>query len=597
MKDFDSLFSERLEGGPGEETRQNEAFEALCRDFVQPNEEPFRRNYGENCPLKAAVGYEECALDFIPIADKEYFVLDKQARRLCGTVSVKPYEEDERTEKTFTSILIADYGDIREIMPIIRQKRWRNVYILLNGALSKFASFFKLEGFSTVLPANVKFFAGTEDMRRYFLENPSAYLPRKVFSPEPERYDAVIEDIHNARVRSGVPSQDALLSVCIPSFNRGHRALQAVHHALATDYDAEIEIVLVNTGSTVRTEGYQQIKDMTDSRLRYYELEKNGGYPVSYCSALRRGSGHFAMMLSDEDLLAVENLDAILEYLWQHQTLGATTFDVVMEEEDEGLVYLVREPEICEKGMDGLKWAFNWTRHISGTCFNYKYMKTSGIFEKAERYLENYFFITYTQCVFTALIANEYAVSNSGIAGWYYGESEFKPSMINWEGAHVFFPKSRIKQERDVMEILGDMLCGHDLDKMFDYQVNATFDIMSLSYKNKTICPPDKLASMYCWSSLWREHYENCLQILRDIGDKFEDISAVKAKLNKSFLYWQICKREQRRHTAEENLLPSLQAQVVKFYHEKGVPFEEIDFDGIEQDLEGWVKNFLAERS
>lgn len=43
--------------------------------------------------------------------------------------------------------------------------------------------------------------------------------------------------------------------------------------------------------------------------------------------------------------------------------------------------------------------------------------------------------------------------------------------------------------------------------------------------------------------------------------------------------------------------MPSLQAQVIKFYHEKGVPFEKIDFEGIEKDLKSWVQAFLAERS
>lgn len=600
MKGFDVLLSERLEARLCEGRHQETVFEALYQDFVLPNAEKFRQNYSVNSCLENGVGYEECALDFIPIADREYFILDKDSAQLCGTFAANPYEEDERTERTFTSILIADYGDIREIMPIVLQKRWQNVYIVLNAGLRRFASFFKLEEFPGVLPQNTKIFATTEDFRRYFLEDHDAYLPRKVFSPEPEKYDAVIEELHDARVQSGVPSENVFLSICIPSFNRGHRALQAVRHALTACYDAEIEIVLVNTGSTVRTEGYQEIKNMADSRLRYYELEKNEGFHLSYRSSLSRANGHFAMMLSDEDLLALENLDTIFEYLYLHQMLGATTFDGIAEGElPPGLV---REPKIYKKGVEGIKWAFDWIRYISGNCINCDCLKKDGILEKIEeKYLAEPFFLlsyNYIHCVVGLLLANKHEVTNSGIEGWYYGEPAYNlRTIIDWDAPHSFFPKSRLAEERSAMNLLGDMLCGHDLDEMFDYEVNATFNIISLNYKDEIICPKDQLDSLYCWPNIWRAHYENCLQILQDLEGKFGDVSAVKAKMDKSFLYWQICKRAQRRHTPEENLMPSLQAQVAKYYHEKGVPFEKIDFDGIEKDLEGWVQSFLAERS
>lgn len=603
MKGFDVLFAEQIESWQGEGNRESAMFQTLYERFVQPNEETFRQNYKANCRLENAAEYETCILDFIPIADQEYFVLDRGAERVCGTFTVKPYEVDEGVEKTFTSILIADSGDIREILPIIWKKRWQNVYIVLNEELRRFASYFKLEGFSAVFPSNVKIFATTSDMRQYFLENHDAYLPRKVFSQEPEKYDAVIEELHDTRVRSGIPSNHVFLSVCVPSFNRGDRALQTVQHFLTTKYDAEIEIVLVNTGSTIRTEGYQQIKEMRDSRLRYYKQEKNGRYYVSYCISLSKASGHFAMTLSDEDLVEVENLDEIFEYLYLHQTIGATTFNAIFEDEtykkEKALANLVREPKMCRKGVEGIKWVFDWTRYISGLCFNYDYLKKANIFGKVEKQKNNFFFHVYAHCVFCALIANEYMVTNSGIGGWRYGKGEFNFTMIDWEGSCIypFFPKPRMEQERAAMNFLGDILHGRDLDELFDYQVNDTFNLLSLNYKDDAFCPPDKLASSFSWLNIWRDHYENCLQILQDLEGKFGDISAVRAKMDKSFLYWQICKRAQRRHTAEENLLPSLQAQVAKYYHEKGVPFEKIDFEGIEKDLESWVQAFLAERS
>lgn len=591
MKEFDVLLSKQIENlqseGKGEYTR----FETLYECFIQPNEETFRQTYKANCCLENAVEYEACTLDFIPIADQEYVVLDREAGRFCGTFAVKPYEADGDARKTFTSILIADYGDVREIVPIILQKSWRNVYIVLNEGLRKFTSFYKLEDFPTVFPSNVKIFATTADMHRYFLENHDAYLPRKVFSRKSEKYDAVIKEIHDIRVRSGIPSNNAFLSVCVPSFNRGHRALKAVEYALTTCYDAEIEIVLVNTGSTNCTEGYQQIKNMRDSRLRYYELEKNGGFHESYCSALSRASGHFAMMLSDEDSVAVEKLNDVFEYLNEHCTEGVTTFNAIFDASPV-VEYLIRKLEVCEKGLQGVTWAFDWTRHISGTCFNINYMKESGIFEKVEEYRENLFFFYYPHCVFSFLMGYQYPTSNSGMEGWRYGKPEVDITEIDWPVNFVLWPEWRIKQCYDAMKLLGDILCGSELDEMFHYQINTTFSLISLLFKEA----PGKVKS-YRWIDIWMQHYQSCLEVLQDLAEKFGDISSVKSQMDKSFLYWQICKREQRLRTPEENLRSSLQAQVAKYYHEKGVPFEEMDFGKMEEDLESWITNFLAERS
>lgn len=602
MKGFEILFSEQMENGPNSVDRQKAVFKTLYERFVRPNEETFQQNYKANCRLKNAVQYEECAFDFVPIENGTYFVLDREAGRLCGTFTAQPYEEDERVEKTFTSILIADYGDIRELLPIILQKRWQNIYIVLNKTLQGFASFFKLEEFPAVLPPNIKLFAATEDMCRYFLENPGAYLPRKVFSPEPEKYDAVIEELHDTRVRRGVPSDRVFLSICMPSFNRGDRALENVRHTLAAQYDAEIEIVLLNTGSTVRTEGYQEIKSITDSRLRYDALEENGKCYMSYWSALSRANGQFALMLSDEDLLAIENLGAILEYLYTHQTLGAVAFDAFFEE-DESLSYLVREPEIYPKGTKGIKWAIDCVRYFSGTCFNCACLKRSNILPRIESYFGNPFVTNYIQSVCSAFLANEYEVSNSGIKGWYIGKAEAVSVDVDKLmdiGTWYLLPQMRIQQERGAMCILGDMLRGPDLDEIFDYMINATFSLISLEYKYKGktfTCSSDRWDALFHWPSIWKDHYRNCLEILQELEERFGNFSVVKAKMDKSFLYWQICKREQRWHTAEENLMPSLQAQIIKFYHEKGVPFEKIDFEGIEKDLESWVQAFLAERS
>jgi len=559
--------------------------------FIRPNEEKFRLHFLENSFICNLVKYEECTLDFVPITNMEYFIIDNENEQILGTYTVKPYHESDCCEKTFKSVLIADIWDIREVMSIIQKKSWEHIYFVLNQTVRKFASFFKLEGFIKTLPPNIKFFLTTEEMQQYFLMNRDVYLPSTVISPEPERYEHLIEKIHEYRVQNGVPSNHILLSICIPSYDRGRRAWKAVQHALTIPYDAEIEIVLVNNGSTIGVESYEKIKSIKDSRLKYCEFEKNAGFAINYCNCLKQASGRFALILSDEDPIAVENIEQILEYLYSNFELGACTFDGISGIDDGNA--RPRESKVFMAGAPAINWAIDWIRYFSGTCYNVDHIKSSHIFEKMEKYKSN-LFNYYPQCVLGILLGTEFDTSNSGIKGWYYGEVEegggnIEEVVRSDKLLSYALPECRLKEEYDTMRLLKDFLSGDDFEAIFLKRVLCTFDIISAYYN---ICG-DKLTTMYCWFDIWMEHYKNCLRILREMEEKFVDAPSVILKMNKTFLNWQICKREQRWHTPEENLLPSLQAQIAKYYYEKGKPIEEINFVEIENISRNWVKEFL----
>ena len=53
-----------------------------------------------------------------------------------------------------------------------------------------------------------------------------------------------------------------LFSICIPSYNRGHRAVRLVRKLLAMPYsEHEIEIICSNNGSDKYKKEYQEIKE------------------------------------------------------------------------------------------------------------------------------------------------------------------------------------------------------------------------------------------------------------------------------------------------------------------------------------------------
>lgn len=569
-------------------------FDELYKQYVQPNEESFRKNYSESY-LCNKIKYEDCMLDFVPVSDHEYLVMDKEIRQIRGTFSVGDVQS-RPTENTVSSVLIADEWDIRKVMSVIFLKNWNYIYFVLNQSAAKFASFFKLKNLLSILPSNVKFFVDTEEMRQYFLTDHDAYLPRKIFGVQLEKYEEIFEEIHDARIKRGVPSQNVLLSICIPSFNRGKFALRAVKTALTSKYDAEIEIVVCDNGSTADVEGYQEIEKTKDSRLRYYRSPQNGGYRYNIMNCLHKAKGKFALFSSDEDTIIPENLGIALEWLNDHPLdVGACIFNGIIGgvngDTEEWATY---KKEIFEPGVDATIRAYHMN-YITGSCLNLDRIKELDLFQREENLLGNYYYNTYTHCALGVQLGLRFKIVNSSILLWRYEEN--RAQNHDWgehEGVPSFvLPENRSLQMLDAVKLVKDVFSEQELLDIVENRLNAYYDLVSKLYTYPKYA--STLIKMYSWTDICILQYRNCLRLFEELEIEgiIKDLPVFIAKMDKTTFNWLICKRQQRLCSPEKNLLPALQAQVAKYYHDKGIPFEQIDFDGIKKELNSWVKEFL----
>ncbi len=105
---------------------------------------------------------------------------------------------------------------------------------------------------------------------------------------------------------------EPLISVIIPTYNRGRLILDSVKSVLNQTYK-NIELIVVDDCSTDDTE--QILKSLNDSRLNYLRLEKNSGA----CSARNRGievaSGEYLAFNDSDDLWLPEKLNCQLDFL------------------------------------------------------------------------------------------------------------------------------------------------------------------------------------------------------------------------------------------------------------------------------------------
>lgn len=567
-----------------------DAINRLYMRYVQPNEVVFRKNYLENCCIWSTVEFESCTLDFVPVVDGEYLIIDKEIRKILGTFTPSPFEENKCGEETISSILIADEWDVRKVLPAILEKKWSYVYFVFNQEVNKFASFFKIKKFLSIFPANIKFFGTTEEMRQYFLEDHDAYLPKRIVALEPEKYQKIFEDIHDARIQSGVPSNNEFLSICIPTYNRGKLALKSIKTALTSDYDAEIEFIVCDNGSTEGAQEYKEIENMKDSRLRYYRSPQNRGYQNNILNCLQKAKGKFVLFISDEDSIIPENIGTALNWLSNHREgVGACIFSGSGTEE-----WAVHKEKVFEPGPDAVIRAY-YMNYVTGCCFNLDSIKERDLFRSAKEIENNFYYRIYTHCALGVILALQFKVVDSNIVLWHFGEERAQSDDWGREGVirKSETPESRSLQSVDAVKLVKGQLSEKDLLEIFSNRMNTYYDLLSLYYKLPEYS--DDFKKMYSWINICTLHYKNYYQLIEELGVK--DILPFVEKMNRTAFNWLVCKRRQKLCTPEENLLSSLQAQVAKYHFDKGTPFGQIDFEGIEKDLCGCVKEFLEKRS
>jgi glycosyltransferase involved in cell wall biosynthesis len=110
-----------------------------------------------------------------------------------------------------------------------------------------------------------------------------------------------------------------LVSFCIPTYNRAAFIAATIRSVLAQTVQ-DFEIVVVNDVSPDDTRG--AVTTITDSRIRYYENEKNLGVPENLNRALSLARGEFLVLLEDHDLLEADYLEATLGVMHRHPSVG-----------------------------------------------------------------------------------------------------------------------------------------------------------------------------------------------------------------------------------------------------------------------------------
>lgn len=104
---------------------------------------------------------------------------------------------------------------------------------------------------------------------------------------------------------------EPLVSVIIPTYNRGRLILNSVNSVLNQTYK-NIELIVVDDCSTDDTK--EIIESITDSRIKYIKLEKNSGACVARNKGIEVSRGEFIAFNDSDDLWLPEKINRQIDF-------------------------------------------------------------------------------------------------------------------------------------------------------------------------------------------------------------------------------------------------------------------------------------------
>lgn len=547
--------------------------------FVTPNEAEFVKNYENNCENLCDNDYNSLFLDFIPVSDTKYYIFHKALRQFFGSIDISG-EVEEPKEAEIHGVLIADIWDLREMIPYIGMRGWNTCYILLGENRNEFLSFLKLPDIQRKYLHNSMVFTDVEIMKQFFIKYPEHYIPKQIISGHPAEYREILYELHRIRLEDTQSERkNILLSVCIPSYGRGSICLENVQNILQVEYDAEIEIVVSNNGSTTDTEGYEAIKNLRDSRVTYYEFDENQGYRANVCKTLELAKGQFIVFTSDEDFMKVENLHSYMNYLINNKNDGVIIASGI------GPNFGKPEETHLKSGIDTLKYMIN-NNYLTGITLNSFWVRNNNVLQKIAQNWENKFVSIYVHIALTLLTAELTSASFCDIVLWVSVTEQDNVEESGEDILSYMHYDSRIEQQNSAIEFIENAmhLNSDELGFLIMERISKTYYLCKLAYKTRA----EAYRKLIDWRALCTRIHKNNMKLLARYESKSINL---KAFIEDTFFEYVSENYMKQFMTQREREDYKMVDSIAKYLIAYGKPISEIDYPELERKWREFAEN------
>lgn len=437
--------------------------------FIIPTESSFQNiynynleKYRKNIFFSSCCDYSSLPYRFIPTSDGIYYLYHKNDRKIGDRINIPSnnfYTEKDifNNENSFDTILFDEEWDFETPIILKQQDPKRLICFLTSG--KQHLCYLQLPEFSEIFQDSWYIFRHPNDMQEFFHHNKSISLPRKYIGSETnvKTHMNFIRQEHIYRCsKIGRDKDNILLTIGIPSYNRGHRALANIKHLQELPYDSEIEFLVCDNCSTVNTEGYQEIQRLakSDSRITYYHFPNNPGNNLSAAKAIEQASGKFCCLLSDEDLIQLENVWKYLSIIRKYDNSLSMILGSGVE------YYQNNENKFYPKGIQAFDRTFWTLNYISGLMFHTNMFHKLQLYRWWEEYFEiNNFVKEYGHNAIAMRLALEGNIYICGEGLFREGESDIQTSYEDVGNGKILryaTAKKRLEQLCGLVMLLND---------------------------------------------------------------------------------------------------------------------------------------------
>lgn len=493
--------------------RKDEIMKILLADFWEPNRSEMETAYRENRKKSGMRFPEFNALPYrlFAVSDEQFLIYNIKEDVFAGWVSIS---EDSRTgnikkeAESFSGVLI-DICDrkIQEVLQYCYLNADRKIYIL--DAEQVWTTLYMIPDIYEIYLKNTVHFSDLDMMQDYFQDS-AIYLPRIFYFCDEEKKRKVKQILwkeHERRISTKKSRVcQPLLTIGIPSYNRGSRAWALVKALLELPYDSEIEILVSNNGSDVSVEGYEQIRNCQDSRVTYCAFEKNTRFFGNVAQVGRMASGRWLMYVSDEDSVNTKYLNHYMSKLLEYDALVS----VIRPNSTE--MYKGYRDLYANRGVAALDEFALRNNYISGATYNRRYLTNDLIDRLEERYIANIAYCYYVHMIYDwymCIMGDFYRYGQELIIE---GESE-PVFMDNDFSLSVNSFQSRIEQFHAYKAILNDMENIDDEKRWVIYFLICS-KTSSLVSARRRAYEKQGISWEYCCSQmekLFKEEYQTLL--------------------------------------------------------------------------------------
>ncbi|MCM1258663.1 MAG: glycosyltransferase [Roseburia sp.] len=366
--------------------------ENIYNCYMSGNEQEFQKVYRQYSTERKPA-YEDCTLDFIPYREGEYYIFDKKDGIFCGVFSIHAFRQ-AKPDKAFEEIEYSGAAlginwDWREETAILTEALVRKIYMVCQDAERCF-SFCKIPELADYLN-NIEIFCGYEELQGYFHNNTGIYLPMAIYGSEEERRELIrirTEEHQYRLTPQGRNKSNVLLTIAVPTANRGNLLLEHIENLLPMPYDAEIEIAISKNCDKLYEKEYEQVGRLKDRRITYYDHGKDIGFLRNWHYAVEMSSGKYVMLISDEDEIIIDALEHYLKLLSAHPDLS------VIRPRSVDLYDHITERQYGKRGWDAFDIVFLTQNHFPGVIFKKEDFLEADLLS-LERYHDNLYYRYY----------------------------------------------------------------------------------------------------------------------------------------------------------------------------------------------------------